>query len=232
MYIDKDQVLRYLGYKPESTRYSQQMLEKIDYYILLGTTLLEPNTTHRIFNRVHLDHRGVLLQEADLLLPGKDISDHLRYAKKVCIVAATIGPQLEAEVSKLFKQGEYAAGTILDAVGTDAVEKVADRLQESLKASAMKQGYKLTWRFCSGYGDFPVTVQPQLLKAVNAQSIGITVTDSCMLLPQKSIIGVVGFTPGDMDTPVMDKCSHCQAENCAYRNRGDKCAKTTRNDSQ
>lgn len=232
MHVDKKEVLRYLGYKPGSTKFNQDMLAKVDYYISLGITLLEPNTTYRIFNHVSVSNQGVAIAELNLVLPGNDISSLLRNAKKVCLVAATIGPQLENKVSSLFNSNEYAAATILDAVGSDAVEKVADQLQQELKLKAKKQGYHLTWRYCSGYGDLPLEINTDLAKAVNATSIGINITDTSMLQPQKSILGIVGFTIGEEDTPILNKCAHCGAQNCTYRNRGDVCAKSARSNKQ
>ncbi|MBM7855460.1 hypothetical protein JOC37_001855 [Desulfohalotomaculum tongense] len=230
MHIDKNEVLRYLGYKPGQTNLSSSMLEKVDYYISLGITLLEPDSTYRIFNRVKINAAGVELPEADLVLPGRNIVSHLQHCGKVCIVAATIGPRLEHKVTELFNRGEYAGSTILDAVGSDAVEKVADQLQEKLKALAAKQGYRITWRFCSGYGDLPLSTNQKLAAAVDAGRIGITVTETCMLLPQKSIIGIVGFNVKETGTRLTNKCAYCSATDCAYRNRGDKCAKANGND--
>ncbi|MBO8138531.1 MAG: hypothetical protein H0Z40_10425 [Desulfotomaculum sp.] len=232
MHIDKKEVLRYLGYKPGVTNLGSSMMEKVDYYISLGITLVEPNSTYRIYNQVNISDSGVELPEANLLLPGRDILNHLSHAAKVCLVAATIGPHLERKVEELFSEKEFAGGTILDAVGSEAVEKVADQLQEKLKVLAAKQGYHLTWRFCSGYGDLPLTVNRQLAAAVNASSIGITVTDTCMLLPQKSILGIVGFNTEKTDTPVLNKCTNCSAADCPYRNRGDKCVKLNENNKQ
>lgn len=209
------------------------MQEKIDYYISLGLTLLEPNTTYRIFNTVNINSTGVELPEADLILPGKDIVKHLKHSKKVCLVAATIGPQLESKVAELFRQKEYAGGTILDAVGSDAVEKVADQLQDKLKFIAKKQGYHITWRFCSGYGDVPLEINRKLAAAVNAESIGIRVTNTNMLIPRKSILGIVGFNLREETAiPLANKCSYCNATNCPYRNRSDSCAKSNGNITQ
>ncbi|MTI81719.1 MAG: hypothetical protein FH758_12735 [Firmicutes bacterium] len=225
MNIDKNEVLRYLGYKQGKTKISSSMLEKIDYYISLGITLAEPNTCYRILNKINFKPKGVELPEVELVLPGQDISNHLKNCNKVCLVATTIGRQLEDKVSELFNHEEYAGGTILDAVGSDAVEKAADQLQEELKLKAKKQGYHLTWRFASGYGDLPLDINSKLASVVSANSIGITVTESNMLLPQKSILGIVGFSATETDTPLADKCAYCNAVDCAYRNRSDKCAK-------
>ncbi len=229
MFVDKREVLRYLGYKNDKTKLKPQMSDKIDYYISLGITLLEPQTTYRIFDTVIIDDLSVKIPEASLVLPGKDIVNHLRHSRKVCLLAATIGPQLEKKVTELFQAGEYAGATILDAVGSDAVEKVADQLQEKLQVLARRQGLPyLTWRFCNGYGDLPLETQHDLAAAVNAAKIGITVNSSCMLEPQKSIIGIVGFNAEKIDNPILNKCEKCSAVNCPYRNRGDGCAKTAK----
>lgn len=229
MQIDKDRVLRYLGYRPGHTKIDDATLDKLDYYTALGVTLLQPNTSHRLFHHITITEAGVEIKDGSLFLPGQDISNLLSQAKKVCIVAATIGYPLEERVADLFKQDEYAGATMLDAVGSDAVEKVADRLQLQLDGMAKKQGLEVTWRYGSGYGDLPLQVNNQLATASKAQQIGITVTETDMLLPQKSILGIVGFNPAGVDTPLLNKCARCKVEDCVYRNRSDQCAKSSGN---
>ncbi len=220
MLVDKNEVLRYLGYKKGRTNLDEAVLQDLDYYIPLGVSLLQPDATYRIYGIARRAPQEIFLADTDLTLTGQHIVRHLAGAVKVCLLAATIGPRLEAKVEELFREGLYAAATILDAVGSTAVESVADQLQEQFQVKANKDGYQITWRFGTGYGDLPLELQPQLGDASGATNIGVTVTKSCMLQPRKSIIGIIGLVPYVLKTVGENKCQLC-ANDCDYRKQGE-----------
>ena len=50
----------------------------------------------------------------------------------------------------------------------------------------------MTRRFSPGYGDLPLSVQPAFAQELDLESLGVAVTDSYLLVPQKSITALVG----------------------------------------
>ncbi|MCQ4978438.1 hypothetical protein NE583_10685, partial [Veillonella parvula] len=50
------------------------------------------------------------------------------------------------------------------------VEQVADQVNEVINTIANKQGYKPTWRFSPGYGNWPLEIQPQLARTSHHSS--------------------------------------------------------------
>lgn len=156
----------------------------------------------------------------ELTLCGQSITAHLADCTEVAVLAVTIGPALEAAVSKAFAAGEYSAGLLLDAAGTTAVEAAADAANAYIAAEASRRGLEAVNRFSPGYGDWPLAQQPAVLKLADGEAVGIEVTESCMLLPRKSVTAVIGLrSPADGSPPVIcqSSCSNCAKINCLAR---------------
>lgn len=157
-----------------------------------------------------------------LTLQAPKIINYLAGAVQVVVLALTIGPKLETQVSEYFANGEYTSGLLLDAAGTAAVEVAADQVCEFIKGQAAQQGYLSLPRFSPGYGNWDITVQPLILKLANAHEINLIATDSCMLLPRKSITAVIGLTANQPNSNVGymyqdTTCPQCPQINCLAR---------------
>ena len=79
---------------------------------------------------------------------------------------------------------------VLDAYGSAAVEGWCNAVNDRLA-----QGKLLRPRFSPGYGDVPLTVQPQVLSMLDAtRKLGITLNDSLFMTPCKSVTAFVGIS--------------------------------------
>ena len=72
-----------------------------------------------------------------------------------------------------------------------------------------KQGYKPTWRFSPGYGNWPLEIQPQLAKIIKTEMIGLQVTENYLLFPRKSVTAIIGLMPADQDINTKRGCTSC-----------------------
>lgn len=152
------------------------------------------------------------------LLTGAKIIAYLKEAKKTAVLAVTIGEALENSISEHFAKGNYTYALLLDAAGTTAVEMAADQLSKAVEQQANKMGFTTLARFSPGYGDWEITEQPQVLKLAAGQTVGIEVTDSCMLLPRKSVTAVIGFIPFRKSASCKEvRCTGCTQQNCLAR---------------
>lgn len=158
-----------------------------------------------------------------LALEGSSIKTHLASSIYTAVLSVTIGPLLETQVQNYFSKGEYTKGLLLDAAGSTAVEAAADQAQLFIAQEAGKLGCEVTSRFSPGYGDWNITVQSDILSLADAQEIGVTATESAMLLPRKSITALIGFVPHHTGiTPLTTACLHdncvsCKQINCLAR---------------
>jgi hypothetical protein len=214
--FDMEEMRRYSGL----TRCSEFPQQLLDQACTEAQIISQPKAIWQIYD--YNAETATILSPNPLTLPPTAISKHLAKAFKVAVIAVTIGSKLEDQVSNYFTNNEYTLGLLLDAAGTTAVEIAADQACELIKQEVNKQGYTTLFRFSPGYGQWDITVQPQIISLAHANEISITATPSCMLLPRKSITAVIGLTANastnNFDQNInISKCHQCQQVNCLAR---------------
>lgn len=116
-------------------------------------------------------------------------------ADRLALYAVTIGQPVCAEIARLFRVGEYPLGAMLDAAASEGTELTARFLETyyraRLKAQAWCTVHHGTLRFSPGYCGWRVSGQKKLFASLKPGAIGITLNDSCLMQPLKSISGVV-----------------------------------------
>lgn len=193
------------------------LLERCEKRVL---DVIRPNYVYREAE-LEFTENGIRAGDMSELLTGSDIARHLAGCTKAVLFAAT----LSAEADKLIRQAavtDVAESFAIDCLCSAAVEQVCDAAEEEI-FSVIEAPYR-TWRFSPGYGDLPLGIQGSFLKMLNAQRrIGLTVTDSMLLIPSKSVTALIGIS----DAPVSRGkrgCGSCNMrENCAYRRGGKSC---------
>lgn len=84
----------------------------------------------------------------------------------------------------------------------------------------------MTDRFSPGYGDFSIGMQGEICRVLDtARKIGVTVNESGILIPRKTITAVLGVSKHPQ-TKRTSGCAVCDLfETCSYRREGRTCAK-------
>ncbi|MBP2663057.1 MAG: hypothetical protein H6Q71_1005 [Firmicutes bacterium] len=168
-----------------------------------------------------------ILANEPVVLTADSIIRHLVGAVEVAIMAVTIGLHLEQEVSNLFLKNQYTLGLLLDAAGTTAVEMSCDAVCSVIAQQAAQGGLALGSRVSPGYGDWPIEIQFEVLELAAGASIGLSVTDTKMLVPRKSVTAIVGLYPyhhrislTNQQALSSDKCDQtsCQARKETNKN--------------
>jgi hypothetical protein len=142
------------------------------------------------------------------------IAAQLRRAGKAVIFACTIGPGMEAWSRKMFAEGDAVAGHFIDTVASHTVESVAGILHDHIGSVAAGRGLSITNRFSPGYCGWPVAEQQRLFSFFPAGFCGITLTGSSLMLPIKSISGIIGMGTDVSRDPYF--CDKCGMDHCTY----------------
>lgn len=199
--IDANEVRRLLGRKDGSAKEHDPRAERaIADGLEAARSLVEP--------------KGIYLYAAGRDLPGSAVFAHLaRMAFAVC----TIGPRLEAEVTELSKKGELLRAVVLDAIGSTAAEATADAIDRRIAAEAEAQGLRTSCRASPGYGDWDVREQRAIFALVPAGRVGVTLGESCMMMPRKSVSFAVHVAAQPEMLRSENSCENCQRRDCAFR---------------
>lgn len=217
--VDRAKTLHFLGYAGQHMDVS--LCLRVDQAISLCEHVSTPSWVYRAFP-VSEDEVGIRLIGTTLVLAGKDIRAHLHGARECAVMAATAGLANERELRRL-SQANGLDAMLFDAASSALVEAVADACNAAIVAEARSRGLYAKWRFSPGYGDLPLGVQPVVLQVLSADKrLGITATESNMLIPAKSVTAFVGL----FETPQDDKrsCANCSfAPYCELKEEGAPC---------
>ena len=208
--LDVHTIRRYAGLKssdfpPERVREAAQTVRLLAEGV--GSIRYYPydSTTHTI-----------IAESGDLSLTSDAICRHLAEAEEVAVMAVTVGSAVEEAIDSAFSAGEYSRALLLDAAATTATEACADYLNRTVTAEAKKRGLYTAFRFSPGYGDWDITVQDDIVRLSEGDSIGITVTESSMLIPRKSVTAVIPLRAQKAEA-LAHGCSACTYQKCPSR---------------
>lgn len=112
----------------------------------------------------------------------------------VALFAATVGIEIDRLVSRYISLSP-SHGVLLQAIGAERIESLCDSVCEDFAKGAAEKGYAVKPRFSAGYGDLPLEIQSKLCNVLDcARKIGVTLTDSLLMAPTKSVTAIVGFS--------------------------------------
>ena len=147
-------------------------LAEILRYMRMGRGTPSPELLARI---------NELLREA----PLRPKTAWRREGDRVCM-CGTLGTAFDAwhrRVSVL----SAADALIAQAIGTDGIEKTMDAIEAEVRPT-LAPGERLLMRRSPGYGTIPLELSRDILAKLDAtKKLGITLTDSFLLVPSKSV---------------------------------------------
>lgn len=112
---------------------------------------------------------------------------------EVVVFAATVGLELDRLLTR-YGRLSPAKALLLDAVGTERAESLCDVFCADLAAWAAAEGKEITRRFSPGYGDLPLNLQRDIFRVLEpSRRIGLTLNDSLLMSPSKSVTALVGL---------------------------------------
>lgn len=155
--------------------------------------------------------------EGPVKLSGKGLSSYMKGATHIYLFLATIGPGLEESATEWMKKGESLSGYLLDRIGSFAVEALAENFENNLREIYASKDESVSMRFSPGYCDWPIEEQFELAGLLDFAGAGVRLTEGCMMVPKKSISGVVGTGPKGLFSKDRSQCMICNRSDCDYR---------------
>ena len=193
--LEKSEVLRYLGYRRKQ-ELTPDISALVDEMILEVQNVSNARYLYQAYDFT-LDeaNHAIHLTNTDLVLQSKQLYSHLKNAKQVVLLAATLGIEVERQV-RLYELSEMTKAFVLDAACVDYIEKICDLAEVDIDTQFTDS--ILNRRFSPGYGDLSLEVQPQFLKTLGAdRQLGLTLTENYLMIPRKSVTAILGLFEDD-----------------------------------
>ena len=213
--IDPDEVLRFQGYKQGRDIPSPAVRALLDEALARGRALLEPRAVVRWLPVTALDADGLTAGGTRLAIPGLDVA--WGPVERVAVAICTIGEPLEREVSALWEARELPLASMLDSVGSGAVESLAEHVNDLLCQQGLAAGLRVTNRVSPGYGAWDVVEQRRVFELCPGGAAGVTLNAACFMTPVKSISLLAGAGAAARVDHYFSQCARCWMRGCAYR---------------
>ena len=173
---------------------------------------------YRVFKEISLSKENKSLQLEGMTFNIKPIIyRQIKEAEEAALFICTAGPVVGEMSRRSMKEGDLLRGYVYDVIGSEVVEAAADRMQEELRKSMADTGKEITNRFSPGYCGWDVAEQHKLFSFFKDNFCGITLTESALMKPVKSVSGLIGIGEHVRYAPY--QCHMCSDKNCIYRGR-------------
>ena len=146
---------------------------------------------------------------------SRSLAKNLQGCSEVILFAATIGEGADL-LARKYGRINVAKAVVMQAAAAAMIEAFCDEENEKLRAEAAEKGLYLRPRFSPGYGDFSLNHQRDFARVLEMQkTVGITLTESLLMLPSKSVTAVIGVSKQDARC-VLSGCESCR-NGCTFR---------------
>lgn len=198
--LDPGEVVRLLGYLPGRRAPAAPVAHRIEEMTAEARDLVKP--------------RGCYTIKALAVPPP---SGPFRGAERVAYSVCTIGRALEERVAALSRSDEPLRALILDAIGSAAVEAVADVVNAAICREVGQDGVFSNRRISPGYRSWPIEGQAEIFALLPAPVSGVVLKPTWFMEPRKSISAAVSVGRSVVHSKYVSICGYCDLRGCAYR---------------
>ncbi len=207
--VSLKEVFRYLGYH---NHVPDQTIQKIA--IDCVTELLDNCVMKEINKRYSciVENKKIIIDNR-VIIESKNLSKNLADCKEVILFAATLGTQADRLIKK-YSFLEISKAVVMQAAAAAVIEEYCDQCQKKIETELEKENLFLRPRFSPGYGDFDLKYQKDMIALLDCpRKIGLTLTDSLLLAPSKSVTAIMGITTTNRHCHIKG-CEVCTKINC------------------
>ena len=157
-----------------------------------------------------------VLTIGNMKIKSKNLSKNLKGCSQAVVFGATLGAGVDM-LMKRYSLTNMAKTVVLQACAAAMLEEYCDEEQNKIAEELGKDHMYLRPRFSPGYGDYSILHQEDILRMLDtAKTIGLTMTESYMLTPTKSVTAVIGISKTKEPCHIKG-CEECQKLDCIYR---------------
>jgi len=213
IHVDPEEIIRLLGEQQGVIdAHTEDLLER---YIKECLQVSAPEGAFVLSEALQSTSNEEITIPALVFHAGTIVHKMLRNAERYAFFLVSAGPEPELLARKLLNEGNYLEGYIADLVASVIVDLAADQVQEQVRELAKETGQHITNRYSPGYCSWNVEEQQKLFSLFPEGSCGISLTESSLMNPVKSVSGIIGI---GAEVKFRDyTCEICPMKDCHFR---------------
>ncbi len=205
--LKNEEIVRLLQnpYSKDNKIPSPKVIQQIEYLKSVALKQIQPRALYDFFDPAELNNYHLFKQ-----------------ANKTVLAVCTIGQPIVDEISHQMKSNNLSKAVILDAIASHAAEEVASQVNQTVleESGSSLSGLPNSYRFSPGYCRWPLKEgQTLIFSRLHTEKIGVSLTQSMMMRPKKSVSFAINFGH-NIDTQMgMRKCESCDMFHCQFRKK-------------
>jgi hypothetical protein len=210
LHIDADNVLRAIGAVMRTRR--AHIVRLVENILAERGRYLRPRSVMRAI-AVRESRPDRLVLEGGVELRSETLCRKLAGSQSIVAIVGTIGNDFQIAA----RDGAMACRLILDGIGTVAVTALIDRIIDGVQGWASGQGLQATNAVFPGMKGWALAeAQSQIFALVDGSAVGVSLNESFMMAPAKSVSLLVGVGPQVVNG--LGACEDCGAvAHCHYK---------------
>ncbi|AFM28078.1 vitamin B12 dependent methionine synthase [Desulfomonile tiedjei] len=218
VHLDRDEMLRRTGMTGRKRPVAPILLAEFDKIAgeVQSGTLIRARAVTRVLQILEVSPNQVVLA-GGITLCGTLLQRKAPDATHIGLAICTIGEQLE-EAAVKYRQKDLLKSLILDGIGSAAVDSLAAEVSQLLCSHAAGANLTAGGPLFFGTPGLPIQNLGLLFQVLPAEEIGVKLTSSYFMLPQKTSAFVVGIGPAMPAWSKEQSCRQCALHRmCRYR---------------
>jgi hypothetical protein len=187
-------IYRRLGYRKGITDLSPRAQAETEGYIETALSLIRlQGATRRL--PVLLEGKSTVRLLEEAAFESRQLLKFLDGSDEILLMGATAGPDIMSAIQEDAAGRNVTRGVVLDATASETVDAALDWIMAYYNRTLRREGMRLlTARYSAGYGDLALENQRTIHRLLALEKIGVGITETCMLVPEKSVTAITGIT--------------------------------------
>lgn len=206
-----EEIEEFMGFEPGKS--PEPFPDLIEQALQLAPEHCQISGYFQIFNDISVHPQNETIQiENQQFFPGKIVVTQLKEATQLALFVCTAGSGISDFSKQKTTEGDEMMAYVLDVIGSVTVDKAAGKLLEKIWEEVKQAGFNITDPFSPGYCNWSVAEQHKLFSLLPSRICGITLSDSALMFPIKSVSGITGI--GKNCKQMGYQCNWCTDRDC------------------
>ncbi len=132
-------------------------------------------------------------EEGRETLKSRRLAGFFSGCSEALLMGATAGSEVVRAIEEDTAGNRLTRGVVFDAAASEMVDASLDWIMSYFAGQLRRENKVLTEkRFSAGYGDFHLENQGIMFRLLELEKIGVQITKSLVLIPEKSVTAVAG----------------------------------------
>jgi len=186
-----------LGYNKHKTLIPDELKSRIDSLIDEIQSLCILSGCYTIIKIKNKEEHKIIL-ENEVSFSGKKLYAEYSDSSELAIMFVTAGKEPLFLIDSAISQKKGSDAIVYDAAVSEVTDAGISWIHKYISGTLIRSGGIISnFRYSPGYGDFSIEHQRLIYNILNLAEYGIELTNTFMLVPEKSVTAVCGIRTAD-----------------------------------